>query len=238
MRGILVVVNYNQAGEIAEFLESARKHFPIEHTIVVDDGSVDGSDRLAEQAGFQVIRHGGNRGIGAAIRTGLLHGKSRGYDWALISSSNGKIRPEEFSRVYSPVAEGRADYVTGNRYMKGGGSPGLPLFRRIAIPAFSLCASVFLWRFFSDITCGFRAYTLKILDDPEIDVRQEWLDRYELEYYLHYKAVRTKRYRILQVPVTIPYSHIAKGRESKIRPWVDWWSMVRPFVLLGTKLRK
>ncbi len=238
MKGILVIVNYNQSREIASFLDAARRNFPVEHAVFVDDGSTDGSDRMAEEAGFKVLRHERNRGVGAAIRTGLLHGKALGYEWALISSSNGKIRPEEYSRVYSHVAEGRADYVTGSRYMRGGGSPGLSAFRRLAIPIFSLGASVLLGKFFSDITCGFRAYTLRLLDDPEVDANQAWLDRYELEYYLHYKAVRTKRYRILQVPVTIPYTHIARGRKSKIRPIVDWWSMIRPFVLLTLRIRR
>jgi hypothetical protein len=39
------------------------------------------------------------------------------------------------------------------------------------------------------------------------------------------------------VPVTIPYTHLAKGRKSKIRPFVGWWSMIRPFVYLRLGLR-
>jgi glycosyltransferase involved in cell wall biosynthesis len=39
--------------------------------IVVDDGSTDGTPRVAAEAGVQLLRHSANRGKGAALRTGV-----------------------------------------------------------------------------------------------------------------------------------------------------------------------
>ncbi|HUP58423.1 MAG TPA: glycosyltransferase family 2 protein [Bdellovibrionota bacterium] len=236
--GLLIVVNYNQAQEIERYLEQARAYFPQDHCVIVDDGSTDGSREIAERMGFQVLRHPRNLGIGAAIRTGIKHALQGGYRWVLISASNGKMRPDEFAGVYGPVDRGEADYVQGNRFLREGSSPGLTSFRRAAIPAFSLLASMLLGRRFTDISCGLRCYTLELVRDPELDLEQPWLDRYELEYYLHWKAVRSGRYRVIEVPVTMKYDHIAKGRISKIKPIVGWWSMIRPFLVLSLRLKK
>lgn len=234
--GLLIVANYNQVKEIGSFLERSERHFSKAQTVVVDDGSSDGSGDYAESRGFHVIRHERNRGIGAALRTGIDYARSNGYRWVLISSSNGKIRPEDFETVYSPLVRGEADYVTGSRFAPGGSSPGLTPFRRFAIPIFSLMTFPFLGRRFSDITCGFRAYTLDLFNNTRCNIHQEWLNRYELEYYVHYWACKSG-VRIKEVPVTIPYTHLAKGRKSKIRPFVGWWSMIRPFVYLRLGVR-
>lgn len=234
--GYLVVTNYNQMGEIKDFLSRCRTYFPIERTVIVDDGSTDGSPEYAESVGYTVARHPQNMGTGAAIRTGIKYARERGCTWVILSSSNGKIRPEDFKTVYTPILNGEADYVTGSRFLPGGESPGLTPFRRFAIPVFSLLTFPVLGRRFSDITCGFRAYTLQFLADPKCKIDQEWLNRYEFEYYVHYWACKLGL-RIKEVPVTIPYTHLAKGRKSKIRPFVGWWSMIRPFVYLRLGIR-
>lgn len=234
--GLLIVANYNQIKEIGSFLERCERYFPKQQTVVVDDGSTDGSGEYAERRGFNVIRQGVNRGVGAALRTGIEHAQAHGYRWVLISSSNGKIRPEDFETVYTPLLRGEADYVTGSRFAAGGSSPGLTPFRRFAIPIFSLCTLPLLGRRFTDITCGFRAYTVDLFSNTRCNIHQEWLNRYELEYYVHYWACKLGL-RIQEVPVTIPYTHLAKGRKSKIRPFIGWWSMIRPFVFLRLGVR-
>ena len=235
-QGFLVVTNYNQMGEIREFLRRCQQHFPIARTIVVDDGSKDGSPEYAESQGYDVLRHPKNMGTGAAIRSGILYAKEQGCQWVVLSSSNGKIRPEDFETVYTPILTGEADYVTGSRFLKGGESPGLTPFRRLMIPIFSFLVFPILGRWFSDITCGFRSYTLDFLSHPKCQINQDWLNRYEFEYYVHYWACKLGL-RIKEVPVTIPYTHLAKGRKSKIIPFVGWWSMIRPLVYLRLGIR-
>jgi dolichol-phosphate mannosyltransferase len=229
--------NFNQALEVEKFLEEMKKFWPIHDAVFVDDGSTDGSDLLAEKHGFKVIRHNKNKGAGAAVRSGILWAKENGYDAIVIMSSNGKMRPCDIERVVAPVREGRADYVTGNRYLRQGGMPGLSLFRRVAIPLFSVFASLLIGKWFSDITNGFRCYKIDFLFEPDVDISQEWLEQYELEYYIHYYAVKKKK-QILSVPVVIRYDHLEKKRKSKIRPFVGWWSMIRPLLLLRLSLRR
>ena len=236
--GMLIVTNYNQVKEIERFLDRCEQHFPKEQTIVIDDGSTDGSEQIAIRRGYKVLRHPKNMGTGAAIRTGLDHAIGNARQWVILSSSNGKIRPEDFKTVYTPIVEGSADYVTGSRFIRDGSSPDLPLFRRTMIPLFSFFAFLMLGRWYSDITCGFRAYRLAIFEDPKMQIHQDWLNRYELEYYVHYRATRAGRWRIVEVPVTIDYSHLEKSRRSHIQPIKGWWSMIRPLVFLFFGIKK
>src|SRR5947199_330655 len=86
------------------------------------------------------------------------------------------------------------------------------------------------------ITNGIRAYKASILQDSRIDVWQPWLDGYELEYYLHYKAL-TLRYRFTERPVTKTYSHVGRRGYSHISPFRDWWQIVGPMFLLRLGVR-
>jgi dolichol-phosphate mannosyltransferase len=233
MNGLIIVVNYEQELEIRPFLTRLREWNPGLQVVVVDDASRDRSPDMAEELGFRVIRRAENRGVGAAIRTGIQHARSAGdYEFVVIMSSNGKMRPEELPRVIAPIVAGRADYVQGSRFAAEGRSLQLSTFRALAIPAYSLLASAVLRRRFTDITCGFRAYRLALFDDPRVRLDQNWLDRYEAELYIHYYACRLGL-RIVEVSVTIDYSHLAPGRKSKIRPGSGWWSLFRPLFLLA-----
>ena len=238
MKGLLIVVNYDQESEIRRFLEQLDGHEEDLEVVVVDDGSTDRSPEIAEELGFRLLRHTANFGVGAAIRTGINYAKSSGrFDFVVIMSSNGKMRVEDIGAVIGPINNGTADYVQGSRFMHGGRVLQLSAFRRAAIPVYSALSSALLRRSFSDITCGFRAYKLSLFDDPQVDLDQPWLNQYEAELYIHYHACRGGR-RIVEVPVTIDYSHLAPGRRSKIRAGTGWWSLFRPFFLLTLGIKR
>jgi dolichol-phosphate mannosyltransferase len=135
-----------------------------------------------------------------------------------------------------PLLDGY-DYVQGSRFLPGGSSPNLPLFRRFAIRLLSLIFQLYTGKQCTDLTNGFRAYRLSLLSNHRINVDQEWLDNYEYEYYVHWKAYKLG-YGVAEVPVTKAYP-AEKGIEySKIKPITGWWRMLRPFILLGLGLKK
>ena len=73
-----------------------------------------------------------------------------------------------------------------------------------------------------------------MLDDPRIRLDQRWLDRYELEPYLLFQAVRAG-YRVREVPVTVRYH--SRGT-TKMRGLRDGWRIVRPLVYLRLGLKR
>jgi dolichol-phosphate mannosyltransferase len=87
----------------------------------------------------------------------------------------------------------------------------------------------------SESTNGFRAFRTSLLDDARIRLDQSWLDEYELEPYLYWKTIRLG-YRTEEVPVTKIYPPKSIGY-TKMKPITGWWSMLRPIVLLGLRIR-
>lgn len=228
----VVIPLFNERGAAAEL--ARRMPSCVASTFVVDDGSTDGGDVMAERAGATVIRHGRNRGIGAAIRSGLAAAAKDGCDVVVVMAGNGKDRPEEIPLLLEKIDAGY-DYVQGSRFARGGRSVNLPFFRGVLIRAFTVAFRLLTGFSGTDVTNGFRAYRLALLHDPRIRIEQEWLDRYELEYYLHWKFI-VLGYRVCEVAVSKTYP--ARRRNySKIRPFVDWWHMVRPLLLLALHLR-
>ena len=231
-RVAVVLPLYNEGDAAADLVR--RMPSVVAACFVVDDGSTDDGPALAERAGARVIRLGRNRGVGAAIRTGLDAARDAGCDAVVVMAASGKDRPEEIPDLLAKLNEG-VDYVQGSRFMSGGRSVNLPPVRWVLIHGLTLLFRVLTGFAGTDVTNGFRAYRLSLLDDARIRVHQPWLDRYELEYYIHWKAI-TLGYRVCEVPVTKTYP--ARRRNySKVRPIVDWWHIVRPALLLAFKLR-
>lgn len=84
--------------------------------IVVDDGSTDETAFVSLAAGAKVISHEFNRGLGAAIRTGLAAAVADGYQVIAFCDGDGEYSPEELAAVTTPIVAGVADYVVGSRF--------------------------------------------------------------------------------------------------------------------------
>jgi len=207
--------------------------------LFVDDGSKDGTpDLLASIPGTSLIRHETNRGIGAAIKTAIRHGRARGYATIVIMAGNGKDDFREVPRLLAPIEDGSADYVQGSRFLEGGAFENLPLGRLVLLQFHAILFTLVTRRKTTDASNGFRAYRLSLFDDPRIDIEQDWLDRYELETYIHLK-VHWLGYRVKEVAVSKTYPPKAAGlKYSHIRPFIDWWSILRPILLLMFRIRR
>ena len=158
------------------------------------------------------------------------------YDIVVIQAGNDKDDPLEIPSLLAPIVDGHADFVQGSRYLGGGGFANMPRYRvigtRVIHPlVFSLAAR----KRVTESTNGFRAFRSALLRDARINWRQDWLDRYELEPYLLLKAI-TLGYRHCEVPVTKIYPAHTLGY-TKMKPFVDWWGILRPVIYLGLRIK-
>jgi dolichol-phosphate mannosyltransferase len=209
----------------------------VDEVLIVDDGSTDGSPDIARSLGATVIELGTTVGVGAAIRTGYRYALDNGFDVAVVVAGNNKDAPEEIPLLLDPIAEGWADLVQGSRWLSDSNDYGeMPLYRKLATRLhpfiFGLISSARL----TDTTNGFRAARATMLADPDLSLDQTWLDEYELEVYLLYKSAKLG-YRVTEVGVTKRYPPKQLG-QTKMKPITGWWSILRPLILLGFRIKK
>lgn len=196
--------------------------------LLVNNGSRDGSERLVRESGHPWLDIEVNQGVGYAYICALDWALGREYEWFGTMASNGKMLPREVPRLLEPLREGKADYVTGSRFLRGGASPNLPSFRRTMIPWVNRVARVTTGARLTDATNGFRAFRLDILRAARFDWHARWLYTYGFEYYLYAKVLLDPALRAVEVPATMRYP--ARGPYSKIRPGRDWYRMLEPWV--------
>lgn len=233
-RVAVVVPAWNEAGKIGDVVRKVPRRWAA-CVLVVDDCSGDATAEEARAAGADVvIRHERNRGVGAAIRTGLLEAKRLGYAVAAILSGDDQHVPAELPRLLVPVFAGEADLAQGSRWLPGGATPGIPADRRWLTRLYPLLFRAASGFPISDGTNGMRAFRLALLDDPRIRLEQDWLDRYELEPYLLLQAVRAG-YRVCEAPVTVCYH--SRGT-TKMKLLSDGWRILRPLVFLRLGMRR
>jgi len=209
----------------------------VDEVLVVDDGSTDRSPEIARQLGATVLSMGRVAGVGAALRAGYRYGVVHGYDVVVVMAGNDKDAPEEIPLLLDPIAEDRADFVQGSRFLKPGASFGaMPFYRRIATRVHPLLFSLAAQRWVTESTNGFRAVHRRVLTDPRLDLSPAWLDAYELEPFLYLRAIRLG-YRTAEVPVTKVYPPRHLG-QTKMKPLIGWWSILRPLVYAGLRPRR
>lgn len=235
LRALVAVVVYNEGEKLRRTLGTvpAERSFDL---LIVNDASTDGAERVLQEFPYPHISHETNIGVGGAIKTAIRYAVDHDYDILVTAAGNGKMQLNETEGLLAPIRDGAADYVQGSRYLEGGRFDNLPRFRRLMIPVFTWIVWLLTGYKGTDATCGFRAYRLDLISRNGVDIWQDWLDKYELEYYLHYHAIK-QGLKVKEVPVSMIYPKSMKNY-SKIRAITGWWSMLRPWVFLKLGIRK
>jgi dolichol-phosphate mannosyltransferase len=241
LKRIAIIPVYRDAGNIARVLEKFTEKIVDEICLVVDcatEKEAGDIEKAAEKVGtpVHVINNDERKGVGFAIREGIKYALSNGYGVAVVMAGNNKDDPREIPRLLYPILREGCDYVQGSRFVPGGKRVKNPflrgVFSRIYPFLWTLCTNIRC----TDVTNGFRAYKLGIFSKKHINIWQDWLDNYELEYYVHYKVL-TLGYKTREVPVSKIYPYRHRGGYSNISPFRDWWKIVGPLVYLKLGIR-
>ena len=231
---LVIIPVYNEENRIKTVLEKFGEA-KIDEVLVVNDGSADTTSTVLKDFDVRVINHYEKQGVGSCIRDGIDHARTNDFELVVVMAGNGKDDPGEIPILLKPIIEEDYDYIQGSRYLEGGQAGNLPLARKLGIKAFTFLWSILLRRRLTDVTNGFRAYKVSLFDDPKINIWQEWLSTYELEYYIHFWVLKLK-YKFGEVPVSKIYP--SKRKYSKIRPFLDWWPIIKPLFYLLLRIRK
>src|SRR3954468_21940739 len=153
---------------IAEAMSEAGLPYNV---IVVNDGSSDGTSRVAAEYSHAMPlvleTHSVNMGLGATMRDGLLKaiGFADPHDIIVTMDADNSHNPESIYRMGRLIREGN-DVVIASRYQAGSRIRGVPVYRQfLSLAGRLLFRLIFPIRGVRDYTCGYRAYRAQVLQD-------------------------------------------------------------------------
>ncbi len=139
----------NESGAIGQTIAQIQQLQLAHEIIVVNDGSTDKTQYVAEQAGAKVVTHPYSKGNGAAIKTGARNATG---DIIIFMDADGQHDPNDIPRLLEKINEGY-DLVVGARQKGSQASIG----RGIANGLYNNLASYMTEHKVEDLTSGFRA---------------------------------------------------------------------------------
>lgn len=187
--------------------------------LIADNGSTDGSQKLAESLGARVVSVA-QKGYGSALYHGTLAAQG---EWIIMGDSDDSYDFSALDLFVGKLREGY-DLVMGNRF-KGGIRPGaMPWKNRyVGNPVLSWIGRVLFHCPAGDFHCGLRGFRKDAFH--RMDLRTTGM---EFASEMVIKATLF-RMRICEVPTTL--SPDGRSRPPHLRPWRDGWRHLR-FMLL------
>jgi dolichol-phosphate mannosyltransferase len=170
-RVVVVIPTYNEAGNLAWIVGRMRTAQPQIDIIVVDDGSPDGTGRLADELAaadpaVSVIHRTTKAGLGAAYLHGFRVAIAAGYDVIGEMDADGSHQPEQLDRLLSALLD--ADLVIGSRWVPGGSVVNWPLQRELLSRGGNLYVRMLLGIKVRDATAGFRLFRRTTLEKIDL----------------------------------------------------------------------
>lgn len=192
----IVIPAYNEADNLGYVLDQ----IPAEvcglptATLVVDDGSRDGTEDVAEAHGAVVSRHVVNRGGGAALRTGYRLMVDSEAAIVVTLDADGQHLPAEMPNLVQPVLDGKADVAHGSRVL--GHAEENHFAREMGIVFFNRLVSFITRTHVTDCSNGYRAVRTSVL--PTLVLKQEQFHTSEFMIEAIKRGVPA-----VEVPVTV-----------------------------------
>lgn len=167
--------------------------------IAVNDGSRDGTGEIGERLSrsldnFVMINHAGNKGLGQAVKTGIVHilENCRESVFTCIMDCDNTHSPGYILDLLEEQRKTSADVVVASRYQTGSTVKGLSFFRLFlsegARYVYSFLLGVEKVR---DYTCGYRLYSNGLLKQAYLRFGEQLVEESgftcmaELLYKLH-----------------------------------------------------
>lgn len=162
--------------------------------LVIDDGSTDGTAKVAARYGCLVARNTVRRGQGAALRVGYTILRRCGAELAVTMDGDNQHRPEDLPAMLAPILNGQADFVLGSRRLgTGEGGDGI---RSIGIVVLSKLISALSGQKITDCSSGYKAFRMALFS--RLDLREDQFQNSEV-----IMEAAKKGMKIAEVAITI-----------------------------------
>ena len=201
-RVLVIIPTYNERDNVETIVGRVLGSAPEAHVLIVDDGSPDGTGKIADEMAaeddrVQVMHRTEKAGLGAAYVAGFGWGLARDYGVLVEMDADGSHAPEQLPSLLAALRS--ADLVLGSRWVAGGTVVNWPKSRELISRSGNLYTRVALGIQLRDATGGYRAYRRKVLET--VDYRAVASQGYCFQVDLAWRASKAG-FRVVEVPIT------------------------------------
>ena len=236
MRTLVVVPTYNEAQSIRPIIERIRRAVPDADVLVVDDGSPDGTGRIADELAatdkrVTVLHRPAKAGLGAAYLQGFDRALDGGYDAVVEIDADGSHDPAELPAMLALLESRPADLVIGSRWVDGGQVVNWPWARRAISRSGNRYARWMLRSRIRDLTAGFRVYRASALRglDRAVVTSQGYCFQVELAWRIEADGGVVVEHPIAFVERTTGRSKMGAGIVAEALVRVTTWGVLSRF---------
>jgi len=216
VRTCVIIPTYNESLAIADLIKQIAKLGLA--VIVIDDGSVDDTVKIATACGAKVLINPRNMGKGASLIRGYNDALQSGFDAVISMDGDGQHSPDDLLTFIQKAQNSQSVLIVGNRM---GTTKGMPVLRVITNFLMSKFISLVVRQHIPDTQCGFRLVKKELLTRIDLST-----SKYETESEILIKAAHLG-FQVESIPVKTIYS----GAKSRINPLVDTLRFLR-FIIL------
>jgi len=204
----IVVPAYNEERTIGKLIRKLDLA-GFSNVIIVDDGSVDNTFKIAQSGGAIALRLPINRGVGGALRTGFSEAINRGAKIIVMMDADLQHHIDDIKTLIEPISKNKVDVVLGSRLLSE--KHKMPLIRRIANLIGNLTTRLILGIAVTDSQSGFRAMKTKALKKMNLHS-----SRFEICSEM-IGEIRRLNLKFIEIPIKVVYTRysLSKGQNWK-----------------------
>ena len=218
MKISVIIPCYNEEHTILKVIKSVHESLNrYEYEIIlVDDGSTDNTKVLLDEYSrrdekVEVIYHDINSGKGSSLRTGF---NAAIGDVVIIQDADLEYDPSEYSKLFKPIQDGKADVVYGSRFKSGDNTRVLFFWHKIGNLFLTGLSNMLTNLNLTDIETCYKVFRKEVLDQITIEE-----NRFGFEPEITAKISKIRpRIRIYEVGIS--YYGITYEEGKKIT-WID-----------------
>jgi dolichol-phosphate mannosyltransferase len=213
----VVLPTYDEADNIRPVSAAILSALPDATLLVVDDGSPDGTGRIADELAasdrrIRVRHRAAKQGLGRAYLDGFAIAIESGAAIVVQMDADFSHDPAVLPALIAPIVEDTADLVIGSRYTRGGGVVDWGLGRRLISRGGSLFARTVLGLGPRDLTGGFKAWRGATLVSVPFDGVHA--GGYVFQIEMTFRASRAGA-RIREIPITFRDRRVGQSKMSR-----------------------
>lgn len=223
---VFVVPAYNEEKTLGPTLDDLHKNFPTAEILVVNDGSKDKTREIALKKGAYVLTHVINRGLGAALGTGVQEALNHEADYIVTFDADLQHTGKDVNRLLEPLRKEEADVVIGSRFMSKEDLEMMPFTKKFGNTMLTGITNLFSGTKITDSQSGLRAFGKRAASKLMIIC-----DQYEVSSEIIHELGR-HHMTIKEIPIKAIYHDTEKGTTVGSGLHIFWGMLLKK---LGVK---